>query len=76
MTTYTVENHTVLLQFGMPPVLLADRCESNRTFAMMEGLKSKFGDDYIFEIFGGRGDCNHYAPFSGGGDIKVFKAGT
>ena len=28
------------------------------------------------EISCGRGDCNHYAPFSGGGDINVFKAGT
>ena len=42
----------------------------SRTFDMIQALQSKYGDQCDIKVFT---DTNHYCPFSGGGDIRIFK---
>ena len=71
------ENGSIIVSQPHPPNIQIEECrpENERTYDMMVGLKAALGEDYIVSSY--TGDTRvHYCPFSGGGDISIFKRGS
>ena len=56
----------------VPTNTLPQEGEMNGTIDMLQALRSKYGhgDQCDIKVFT---DTNHFCPFSGGGDIRIFK---
>ena len=67
---YTVESKKIEFDQAVPTKKLPQESEISRTVDMIQALRSKYGDQCDIKVFA---DTNHYCPFSGGGDIRIFK---
>ena len=67
---YSISNSKVLIT---DHVVVLDKFDMavNRTVKMIIKLNSQVGNDYNIELLDG--ECSHYSPFKGGGDIIISK---
>ena len=69
---YTVEEHKI--RYGdieMPLEFISSNgSEHGRTVDMMNALETKYGDQYVIQLFF---DSSNYSPFCVGGDIGTLK---
>ena len=70
---YTIDgNGDMLTRVVCFPAPNNFQCENSRSYQMIEGLKLALGQHYSVEWW--FGNYNRHCPFSGGGDLSIFKS--
>ena len=71
---YNIENGEIILAQQHPKKKIGcQRSEKERSAEMAIELRSALGDGYYITCLGR--ESNHLCPFSGGGDLNIFKGG-
>ena len=70
--SYSVRDGQIQIDHHLPQVTTEEASEHQRTSVLVNGLVAHFGREYDI-IMGSGHDASHFCPFTGGGDVQVFK---
>ena len=70
---YSVSDGNITITGSCPSPPEMERSEVERTVNLVAQLRARYGQEYIIRAGSGH-DLSHYCPFSGGGDVHIFKA--
>ena len=72
---YAVHKGKIELSNQIPEIAAQALSENQRTARIVQDLLTTLGKEYAIEVGSGK-ESTHYCPFSGGGNVRIFKKGS